>query len=83
MDENLYDEFGNYIGPQLESSGSDSDSEVRQRLLAWLQHAGMSRVVAVSNISEPLTWSGVWGHTGCLDGRRGRGWRRSRSCGCR
>ena len=27
-DENLYDEFGNYIGPEVDmSEGSDSDSE--------------------------------------------------------
>lgn len=27
MDENLYDEFGNYIGPELESEGDESESE--------------------------------------------------------
>lgn len=27
MDENLYDEFGNYTGPELESEGDESESE--------------------------------------------------------
>lgn len=27
MDENLYDEFGNYIGPDLGSSGDDSEED--------------------------------------------------------
>jgi|OM-RGC.v1.037121137 hypothetical protein len=35
MDAALYDEFGNYIGPELDASDSDgdreSDGEVRQR----------------------------------------------------
>ena len=36
MDAALYDEFGNYIGPELDASDSDgdreSDGEVRQRV---------------------------------------------------
>ena len=27
MDDTLYDEFGNYIGPDLGSSGDDSDED--------------------------------------------------------
>jgi hypothetical protein len=27
MDEDLYDEFGNYIGPDLDVHGSDSENE--------------------------------------------------------
>lgn len=29
MDESLYDEFGNYVGPELESGGSSEEEDVQ------------------------------------------------------
>ena len=31
MDSDLYDEFGNYVGPELESDDDDDDSEEEQK----------------------------------------------------
>ena len=36
MDEDLYDEFGNYIGPDLDSEGSEEDEETFQPVRSLL-----------------------------------------------
>ena len=52
MDAALYDEFGNYIGPELDASDSDgdreSDGEVRVRVCACARVRATGCVVLIA-----------------------------------
>lgn len=57
MDDQLYDEFGNYLGPDLESEDESSEDERGEAELAWdanVQHENVTT-------AEPLALDGFTG----------------------
>jgi len=60
MDASLYDDFGNYIGPELDASDGDdraSDEDVRHAIertrehqLTLISHRFRARIIALTNV---------------------------------
>lgn len=57
MDDQLYDEFGNYLGPDLESEDESSGDERGEAELAWDANAQNENVTT----AEPLALDGFTG----------------------
>ena len=51
MDADLYDEFGNYIGPELDSDSDEDVDDARQQIQEAFEYADVSN----SNISNYST----------------------------
>ena len=59
MDPDLYDEFGNYIGPELESESEDSSEEEREEeeepkvdcfVQDWEEEGGQSMAIVLHEV---------------------------------
>lgn len=62
MDADLYDEFGNYLGPELEDSEADSDEEEEEAPNVWDNQEELNVTT-----TEPMALDGI---TGVLAKRR-------------